>query len=487
MKDDATLLADYVAHGAESSFEQLVSRHAALVYSSALRQVGRPQLAEEVTQAVFCVLARKAKVLGKGTIISGWLYRTARFTALKALRPERRRTERELEFHRMDTDSNPKSDADAVWQQISPHLDEAMASLGDRDRDTLVLRFFEDRNLREVGERLDVSEDAAQKRASRALDRLRHYFSARKIGFSAGVIASVLPVNVISASPAASAASMTCVACSNGTAMTAEIVLDLTNETISMIAWTKLKTAIPFAAIGAIAIGTPIVIQQNTINDLRRQNAELMARNQQTAKRAPVTVKSDTVELDQLRADAAEVHKLRGEINRMKQERENAQTAAASANREKARLTRQLENMSTRAAESEAATVQERERTMFRQKADAMKTMGLKFHNAIASGRTPRTIQDFAKMGGLTDEQALELRRNFLFFDHSRTDPNVEGLRVVIAERNPTQTSTGENVWSYTTADGAAMLLKYPPPADGILREFKAGDRFKVPGSIRKQ
>lgn len=146
--DDMELLRQYASRNSEDAFAALVTRHVNLVYSVALRQTGDALMAEEITQAVFIILARKAKSLGGKTILPGWLCRTARNVAANALTTQRRRQRREQEAC-METFLNGGSDApsqpisDETWRQIAPLLDAALARLGGKDHDAIVLRFFE--------------------------------------------------------------------------------------------------------------------------------------------------------------------------------------------------------------------------------------------------------------------------------------------------------------------------------------------------------
>src|SRR5882724_11949692 len=158
--NDWKLLRDYAERGSESSFHVLLTRHLGLVYSAALRQVKDSALAEDVCQAVFTLLARKAASLREETILSGWLFRTTRFVAGRALRTEARRQRRERDAVAMQQLSLP----DDAWRRIAPDLDEALARLGETDRNAVLLRFFEGENHRQVGVALGISEEAAKKR-----------------------------------------------------------------------------------------------------------------------------------------------------------------------------------------------------------------------------------------------------------------------------------------------------------------------------------
>ena len=201
MNDDLTLLREYARpaatvrqHGgrnSEEAFATLVSRYINLVYSVAPRQVFEAQLAEEITQAVFIILAGKAGSLGDKTILSGWLCRTARYASANALTIQRRRQHREQEAHMQSqfdqSDLSRRSEAEAeTWMQIAPLLDTAMGKLGRKDHDAVVLRFFQGRDFKEVGAALGASEDAAKMRVTRALEKLRKFFHQTRREFDHG-------------------------------------------------------------------------------------------------------------------------------------------------------------------------------------------------------------------------------------------------------------------------------------------------------------
>src|SRR6476660_7675569 len=146
--DDMTLVREYAQSSSEPAFATLVSRHIDLGYSVALRQLRDAQLAEEVSQAVFIILARKAGSLSPKTILPGWLCRTARYASANALTIQRRKIRREQDAYMQSSSNETEPD---TWQQIEPLLDAAMAQLGEKDHNAIVLRFFKGQNLKDVG------------------------------------------------------------------------------------------------------------------------------------------------------------------------------------------------------------------------------------------------------------------------------------------------------------------------------------------------
>src|ERR1035437_6214919 len=207
-RNDIELLREYVRGNSETAFETLVARHVNLVYSVALRKTGNAHAAEEITQAVFIVLAKKARGLSPRTILAGWLCETARLTAANFLRGEIRRQRREQEAYMQSVLNEPEPDAlsrrnpmEADWPQIAPLLDDAIAKLGEKDRNAVVLRFFENKNLRDVGTALGASEDAAKMRVTRAVDKLRKFFTKRGVALSAVALGGAMAANSVQAAP----------------------------------------------------------------------------------------------------------------------------------------------------------------------------------------------------------------------------------------------------------------------------------------------
>lgn len=254
MTEDMNLVREYVHHGSEKAFAALVSRHLNLVYSVAFRHVRNAHLAEEITQAVFVILARKAAGLGGGTIVSGWLCRTARNVSTRALLMEQRRQRREQEAYMRSSLNEPESDP---WIQIAPLLDGALADLRDRDHDAISLRFFEGKSFKDVGVALGTSEDTAKKRVSRAVEKLRVFFARRGIAVSATAVSAAIAANSVQAAPVGLAGSVTFAAV-KAAPVTAS-TLTLIKTTLKLMAWTKLKTAIVVSAVVLAAAGTATV------------------------------------------------------------------------------------------------------------------------------------------------------------------------------------------------------------------------------------
>jgi len=308
---DHELLQRYVDEGSSRAFGDLVQRHLGLVLGAARRQLTVPHLAEDVAQRVFTLLAAKASRLNKNVILSGWLYRATCRLVAETNRSEYRRQRREIESMAMNPETSPNEN----WCQISHLLDEAMGTLPQRDRDAVVMRYFENRSLREVGAALGASDDASQKRIGRAMDRLRQFFARHGHSVSVGAIGSAIGVGAVETTTPAAAASIAGIALAGGPAATV--------GALTVFTMTNIKSILVGGA--GICAAAALTVQQVNINRLKHEIRELRSAQAEVAA-APVVPASTNVETHvdpeilRLRGEVASLQNLKPAMAQLKEE-----------------------------------------------------------------------------------------------------------------------------------------------------------------------
>jgi uncharacterized protein (TIGR03435 family) len=267
---DHELLAEFARTESGTAFATLVVRHVNLVYSSALRFTGNPHHAEEITQAVFIILARKAGKLSPRVVLSGWLYQAARLTAANLVKGEIRRHHREQEAYMQTILNEPDP---MIWNQIAPLLDDAMGGLGETDRNAVVLRFFENKTAAEVAAALKLTEAAAHKRVNRALEKLRKFFTKRGVSSTTTILAGAISANSVQAAPAMLAKSVTAVAIAKGVAASGSTLI-LVKGALKLMTLAKAKTSALIGAAIVIAAGVTAVAVDDSLWDFRSYNLD---------------------------------------------------------------------------------------------------------------------------------------------------------------------------------------------------------------------
>jgi uncharacterized protein (TIGR03435 family) len=249
---DMDLVREYARDHSEAAFTELVQRHINLVYSVAFRFTGNDTDAQDVTQAVFILLARKAASLRERTLVPGWLYETTRFVAARFNRTRARRQAREQEAY-MQSQTN---DGDTeYWEKLAPHLEAAMSQLAESDRALLLLRFYQNKTGVEAAALLGIREDAAHKRLTRAVEKLRRFFAQRGVTLPATAIVATVSAHSVQAAPVALAKTISTVAIAQGAAASVS-TLALVKGGSKLMVWTKMQTAVVTAAVVLLAAGT---------------------------------------------------------------------------------------------------------------------------------------------------------------------------------------------------------------------------------------
>jgi RNA polymerase sigma factor (sigma-70 family) len=317
MMDSRQVFAEYARSGSDGLFRELVTRYVDLVYSTALRLVGGDaHLAEDVAQTVFLDLARQAKTLSPKVMLGGWLHRHTCFVVANTLRGERRRQLRERRAAEMNALQN---EPEADFSQVAPLLDAAINELGEADRTAIVLRFFEQRDFRSVGQALGSHEDAARMRVTRALEKLEILLKRRGVTTTSTLLATTLLANAVQAAPVGLTLTIT-------TALTAVAGATVTAATATktIIMTTLQKSIVGVALTAAVGTGVYEARQasryQAQMETLQQQQAPLAEQVRQLQKERDDATQQLIVmqdEIQRLGGNTTELLRLRNEVTRL--------------------------------------------------------------------------------------------------------------------------------------------------------------------------
>jgi len=289
MNNDAHLLRQFSRDGSEQAFRELVQRYIPLVNATARRMTaGDAHLAQDITQVVFTNLARKAATFPDDVLLGGWLHRHTCFTASKTIRAERRRRARENTAMEMNALHDSPSN-DAQWAQLAPVLDDALNSLSAADREAILLRHFQRLDLRAIGLALGTSDDTAQKRITRALEKLRGILTRRGLTLSAALLATTLNASAAPPVPATLAVSVSAHAITHAAAATGFTLASLYTMLTS-------KLALSVTAVLALTGVATVLIAQNDAHDQTSTVLTSPQNKQPPAAPTPDTTKPDALE-----------------------------------------------------------------------------------------------------------------------------------------------------------------------------------------------
>ena len=259
---DWELLQKFAGEGSHEAFEEIVRRYGGWCIRRARRQAGDGGVAEDVTQAVFIILARKAGRLPRGTVLAGWLVYTTRFAAMQARKSEERRKVRERRIAMENQEAGSKEQEGV--EELTPHLDEALAKLGGKDRDVVVMRYLEGRSFGEVSAAVGISEEAAKKRVARGMEKLRKIFVRKGVFVSVSVSAAGLGAALGGVPAHAAPVSLSAAAVlahAGGAGASGVASVSIAKGAMQMIAWAKVQLAVGVAAAVVVAggVGTMVV------------------------------------------------------------------------------------------------------------------------------------------------------------------------------------------------------------------------------------
>ena len=448
MTSDQELLRRYAKENCQEAFAELVRRHVNLVYSAVLRQLnGDTHLAQDAAQIVFTDLARKAWALSQRAALTGWLYTSAHFAAVTIVRKETRRRSREERFMNQPA-SQTTTDPD--WDKLRPVLDDVMLQLKEADREAILMRYFENRPLAEVGAKLGLAENTARMRVDRAVEKLRALMAKRGIATSSSMVAAISAGAVELAPPGLAGA---LAAASTSATATGTMTF------LKIMTATKLKFAL-----GALVLAgatTALIVQQHAKHQLRlenellrRQVTQLQTDNANLSQHAVPATSPQTLADGQLK----ELLRLRGEVGRLR-EQTNKLAMLQGENRRR-------QNSPNRETSDDIASdeQQKQQKEMAEAKMSDAKVMALA-EIMFAQSNQGQLATNLDQLNSYVTNSSLSLTGTNSFdlvYNGPLNGLTNSGSILMLRESEPWQTSSGTWARSYVFVDGHAEIHVEP-------------------------
>jgi RNA polymerase sigma factor (sigma-70 family) len=461
MSQDAELLRRYAVEHSEAAFTELIRRHVDLVYSAALRLVnGDAHRAQDVTQQVFAEFARQVKRLMRHPAPVGWLYTTTRLAALRTIRTEQRRSAREQEATTMN-ELLRESTREPDWDHLRPVLEDAMHELGEKDRRAVLLRFFQNKSLKEVGMALGLGENAARMRVERALEKLRAAFLRQGVAATA-TLASVISANAVHLAPANLAATLT-------TASVAAAGTGTTFTLLKIMTTTQLKLGLGALVVAGAA--TAMVIQHQAQIKLRIENESLQQQitqlktDDESLSNQLVAASSSQLlpdnQLDELLRLRSEVGLLRRQTNELGKLRE----ALAEA------------KQNLQPPEAKTAVEQQKESAILKMTDAKQLVLGMVMYADDNQQQYPTNFEQIA--GDFKDNFLSAMTNQFeIVYQGPLANITSPSSTIVVQENQAWQTYDGKWAKTYGFADGHSEVHVEP---DGSFNSFEQQHRVSPP------
>ena len=286
----AQALTEFLAHGqSERAFAEIVASFGGAVYHSSLRRCGDPFLAEEVSQNVFAILARKARTVARHPAPLAWLFRTTKLEAAKAMRREhrQRRKQAALASEQLQAEAQSatvREPGTDPWRDALPLLDASLDELAPADRELVLQRFIHERKFKDLAAKNGQSVAACKMRLRRTLDRLAHLLRSRGVTLSTATLASLLASEMTRAAPPALAASAGKILATSQSLATGTIIANTIHTMSTAKSATLTAVAVVILATGPVAWQhSQARSKQDDLTVLERQHEQLRLRSKPTA------------------------------------------------------------------------------------------------------------------------------------------------------------------------------------------------------------